>query len=155
MDRIFLRVADWEHGCALMSTRPSHSSAPGGCSKFIRCSACAVQINRHNLDLLCDDDCGGVGPVGHDASQPTRVVAGPGPSLLSTAGRGARPMRAFPIPVNCVWRCCRSVRPLGRVGQKVNISLSQNVLGAFYCSQQSFASSKVEASFRQDRTSFR
>jgi hypothetical protein len=89
MDRIFLRVADWEHGCALMSTRPSHSSAPGGCSKFIRCSACAVQINRHNLDLLCDDDCGGVGPVGHDASQPTRVVAGPGPSLLSTAGRGA------------------------------------------------------------------
>jgi hypothetical protein len=50
-------------------------------SKFPDWLAGAVRINRHTLDLLCNNDCGGVGSIGHDAPLARCVVASPGPPL--------------------------------------------------------------------------
>jgi hypothetical protein len=70
-----LRAAWWR----AVNYSPHESSA---CRHDIGSPRSTVTVRGSlNLDLLCEDDCGGVGSVGHDASRLTRVMASPGPSL--------------------------------------------------------------------------
>ena len=67
--------------------------------KFIDCAAGAVPNNRHDLDLLSDDDCRGAwGQLVMTRPNPGCVVTSPGPSFPMRAGRDAsaiRPLRAL------------------------------------------------------------